>query len=65
MATDYSAALLVAREVLRHPDEQLSARRLRGGVTVVRWDTGTAYMEVGLEREPFALLADESERTDV
>lgn len=58
-APDYGAALLAAREVLDHPDEALSVRRLRGGVTVIRWDAGQAWMEVGLERAPFALLTDD------
>lgn len=56
---DYGVALLAAREVLDHPDEVLSVRRLRSGVTVIRWDAGGAWMEVGLEREPLALLTDD------
>jgi len=61
----YRFALLAAREVLSKADEVLSVRRLRGGVTVIRWTSGTAYMEVGLEREPLALLTeDERARLD-
>lgn len=53
------AALAAARVILRYPDDKLSVRRLRNGVTVIRFDDGEGYFEVGLEREPLALLTDD------